>query len=160
MQFEILASDGAARRGRLTLSRGIVDTPAFMPVGTYGTVKALSPRELRDVGTQIVLGNTFHLWLRPGLDVIAAHGGLHRFMGWDGPVLTDSGGYQVYSLGPLRRISEEGVRFRSPVNGDPCFLTPEESVRIQRVLDADVVMVFDECTAYPAEPQTARASRP
>jgi queuine tRNA-ribosyltransferase len=158
MQFEILATDGAARRGRMMLSHGVADTPAFMPVGTYGTVKAVSPQELRDVGAQIVLGNTFHLWLRPGLDVIAAHGGLHGFMGWDGPILTDSGGYQVYSLGPLRRISEEGVRFRSPVNGDPCFLTPEESMRIQRVLNADVVMVFDECTPYPAEPETARAS--
>jgi queuine tRNA-ribosyltransferase len=158
MQFELLATDGAARRGRLTLPHGVVDTPAFMPVGTYGTVKTMSPLELRDIGTQIVLGNTFHLWLRPGLDVIAAHGGLHRFMGWDGPILTDSGGYQVYSLGPLRTISEEGVKFRSPVNGDPCFLTPEESMRIQRALNADVVMVFDECTPYPAEFETARAS--
>ena len=158
MRFEILAKDGAARRGRLTLSHGVVDTPAFMPVGTYGTVKAVSPQELLDAGTQIVLGNTFHLWLRPGLEVIDAHGGLHGFMGWRGPILTDSGGYQVYSLGPLRKISEEGVRFRSPVNGDPCFLTPEESMRIQRVLNADVVMVLDECTPYPATPDTARAS--
>jgi len=158
MDFEVLATDGAARRGRLMLPHGEVDTPAFMPVGTYGTVKAMSPQELREIGAQIVLGNTFHLWLRPGLDVIAAHGGLHRFMGWDGPVLTDSGGYQVYSLGALRKISEEGVRFQSPVNGDPCFLTPEESMRIQRVLNADIVMVFDECTPYPAEYETARAS--
>ena len=158
MQFELLATDGAARRGRLALPHGVVDTPAFMPVGTYGTVKGMSPRELKDVGAQIVLGNTFHLWLRPGLDVIAAHGGLHRFMGWDGPILTDSGGYQVYSLGPLRKITEEGVRFQSPVNGDPCFLTPEESMRIQRVLDADIVMVFDECTPYPATPDEARDS--
>jgi len=158
MKFEVLATDGAARRGRLSLAHGIVDTPAFMPVGTYGTVKAMSPEELESIGAQMVLGNTFHLWLRPGLDVIAAHGGLHRFMGWSGPILTDSGGYQVYSLGPLRQISEEGVKFRSPVNGDPCFLTPEESMRIQRALNADVVMVFDECTPYPAPPETARAS--
>jgi queuine tRNA-ribosyltransferase len=158
MQFELLATDGAARRGKLTLPRGIVDTPAFMPVGTYGTVKAMSPEELKGLGAQIVLGNTFHLWLRPGLDVIAAHGGLHRFMGWDGPILTDSGGYQVYSLGALRKIAEDGVRFQSPVNGDPCFLTPEESMRIQRVLDADIVMVFDECTPYPADFELARDS--
>ena len=158
MQFDVLATDGAARRGTLTLPHGVVDTPAFMPVGTYGTVKAMSPVELRALGAQIVLGNTFHLWLRPGLDVIGAHGGLHRFMGWDGPILTDSGGYQVYSLGELRKITEEGVRFQSPVNGDPCFLTPEESMRIQRVLDADIVMVFDECTPYPADLEQARDS--
>jgi queuine tRNA-ribosyltransferase len=158
VHFELMASDGPARRGRLTTAHGIVDTPAFMPVGTYGTVKAMSPEELRGVGAQIVLGNTFHLWLRPGLDVIGAHGGLHRFMGWDGPILTDSGGFQVFSLGPLRRISEEGVKFQSPVNGDPCFLTPEESMRIQRVLDSDIVMVFDECTPYPATLGEARQS--
>ncbi|MBI2296426.1 MAG: tRNA guanosine(34) transglycosylase Tgt [Betaproteobacteria bacterium] len=158
MQFEVLATDGAARRGRLTLPHGTVDTPAFIPIGTYGAVKAMSPQELTGIGAQIVLGNTFHLWLRPGVEVIAAHGGLHRFMGWDGPILTDSGGYQVYSLGPLRRITEEGVKFRSPVNGDPCFLTPEESMRIQRVLAADIVMVFDECTPYPAEFEPARDS--
>jgi len=158
MEFRVTATDGAARRGRLTLPHGVVDTPAFMPVGTYGTVKAMSPRELVEIGAQIVLGNTFHLWLRPGLEVIAAHGGLHRFMGWDGPILTDSGGYQVYSLGPLRKITEEGVRFQSPVNGAPCFLTPEESMRIQRVLAADIVMVFDECTPYPAEVAQARDS--
>ncbi|MBL8383672.1 MAG: tRNA guanosine(34) transglycosylase Tgt, partial [Burkholderiales bacterium] len=140
--------DGAARRGRLTLAHGTVDTPVFMPVGTYGTVKAMAPVELEDIGAQIVLGNTFHLWLRPGLPVIAAHGGLHRFMGWPHPILTDSGGFQVWSLGALRKISEEGVRFASPVNGDRLFLTPEESMRIQTVLDADVVMVFDECTPY------------
>ena len=155
MRFELLATDGAARRGKLALPHGVVDTPAFMPVGTYGTVKGMSPQELKALGAQIVLGNTFHLWLRPGPDVIAAHGGLHRFMGWDGPILTDSGGYQVYSLGPLRKITEEGVRFQSPVNGDPCFLTPEESMRIQRVLNADIVMVFDECTPYPATPDAA-----
>ncbi len=158
MHFELLATDGAARRGKLTLPRGVVDTPAFMPVGTYGTVKAMSPQELKELGAQIVLGNTFHLWLRPGLEVIGAHGGLHRFMGWDGPLLTDSGGYQVYSLGELREITDEGVRFQSPVNGDPCFLTPEESMRIQRVLDADIVMVFDECTPYPADFEAARDS--
>jgi queuine tRNA-ribosyltransferase len=158
MEFEVTATDGAGRRGKLTLPHGVVDTPAFMPVGTYGTVKAMSPEELKGLGAQIVLGNTFHLWLRPGLDVIAAHGGLHRFMGWDGPILTDSGGYQVYSLGALRKITEDGVRFQSPVNGDPCFLTPEESMRIQRVLDADIVMVFDECTPYPADFEVARDS--
>ena len=158
MQFEVTATDGAARRGKLTLPHGVVDTPAFMPVGTYGTVKALSPVELKELGAQIVLGNTFHLWLRPGTEVIEAHGGLHRFMGWDGPILTDSGGYQVYSLGALRKITEEGVRFQSPVNGDPCFLTPEESMRIQRALNADIVMVFDECTPYPAGFDLARDS--
>jgi queuine tRNA-ribosyltransferase len=158
MEFEVSQNDGAARRGVLRLAHGEVETPAFMPVGTYGTVKAMSPDELRGTGTQIVLGNTFHLWLRPGLDVIAAHGGLHRFMGWGGPILTDSGGFQVYSLGALRRISEEGVKFQSPVNGDPCFLSPEESMRIQRVLNADIAMVFDECTPYPAELEQARDS--
>jgi queuine tRNA-ribosyltransferase len=158
MQFQIVATDGAARRGKLTLPHGVVDTPAFMPVGTYGAVKTLSPRELEEIGAQIVLGNTFHLWLRPGAGVIEAHGGLHRFMGWGGPILTDSGGYQVYSLGALRSIAEEGVRFRSPVNGDPCFLTPEESMRIQRALGADIVMVFDDCTPYPATEDQARDS--
>jgi queuine tRNA-ribosyltransferase len=158
MQFTVMATDGAARRGQLTLPHGVVDTPAFMPVGTYGTVKAMSPQELKALGAQIVLGNTFHLWLRPGLDVIGAHGGLHRFMGWDGPILTDSGGFQVFSLGDLRKITEEGVRFQSPINGDPCFLTPEESMRIQRVLNADIVMVFDECTPYPADFAQARVS--
>jgi queuine tRNA-ribosyltransferase len=158
MKFSVTHQDGRARRGVLTLANGVVDTPAFMPVGTYGTVKAMSPAELADLGAQIVLGNTFHLWLRPGLEVIAAHGGLHRFMGWRGPLLTDSGGFQVWSLGPLRKIAEGGVRFRSPVNGDPCFLSPEESMRIQRVLNADIVMVFDECTPYPAELESARDS--
>jgi queuine tRNA-ribosyltransferase len=158
MQFEILSRDGLARRGRLTFAHGSVDTPVFMPVGTYGSVKAMSPEDLHAVGTQIVLGNTFHLWLRPGLDVIAAHGGLHRFMAWDKPILTDSGGFQVFSLGELRKISEEGVRFRSPVNGDVCFLSPEESMRIQRTLNSDVVMIFDECTPYPADEREATAS--
>src|SRR5262245_64165416 len=129
MQFQVTASDGAARCGKLTLPHGVVDTPAFMPVGTYGTVKAMSPLELERLGAQIVLGNTFHLWLRPGLEVIEAHGGLHGFMGWKGPILTDSGGFQVFSLGDLRKITEEGVAFRSPVNGDACFLSPEESMR-------------------------------
>jgi queuine tRNA-ribosyltransferase len=150
MRFEVLATAGAARRGRLTLAHGVVETPVFMPVGTYGTVKATSPAELESLGAQIVLGNTFHLWLRPGLEVIAAHGGLHRFMAWPRPILTDSGGFQVFSLGNLRKVQEEGVAFASPINGDRLFLTPETSMAIQRTLDSDVVMVFDECTAYPA----------
>ena len=150
MKFTVHANDGAARAGTLELAHGSVETPVFMPVGTYGAVKAMSPAELVENGTQIVLGNTFHLWLRPGLEAIAAHGGLHRFMGWSRPILTDSGGYQVYSLGDLRKISEEGVRFASPVNGDRLLLTPEESMHIQRVMDADIVMVLDECTPYPA----------
>lgn len=158
MKFTLHKTDGRARRGTLQLAHGSVDTPAFMPVGTYGTVKAMSPLELREVGAQIVLGNTFHLWLRPGLEVIAAHGGLNRFMGWDGPILTDSGGFQVFSLGALRKISEEGVKFQSPVNGDQCFLSPEESMRIQRVLNSDIVMIFDECTPYPADEKAAGES--
>ncbi len=161
--FELLARDGAARRGRLQLAHGTVDTPVFMPVGTYGTVKSMTPRELDELGAQIVLGNTFHLWLRPGLDVVGKHAGLHRFMGWHKPILTDSGGFQVFSLGALRKISEEGVRFASPVNGDRLFLTPEESMRIQHALDADVAMIFDECTPYevdgtPASPAHAADS--
>jgi queuine tRNA-ribosyltransferase len=158
MQFSLIRQDGASRRGTLTLTHGNVETPAFMPVGTYGTVKTLSPQEIRDIGAHIVLGNTFHLWLRPGLDVIEAHGGLHGFMGWDGPILTDSGGFQVWSLGALRKITEEGVKFRSPINGDLCFLTPEESMRIQKVLNSDIVMIFDECTPYPATWTQARDS--
>ena len=158
MQFKISATDGNARRGVLETAHGNIDTPAFMPVGTYGVVKGMSPVEVRELGAQIVLGNTFHLWLRPGLDVIGAHGGLHRFMGWDGPILTDSGGFQVFSLGEMRKISEEGVKFQSPVNGDACFLTPEESMRIQRVLNSDIVMAFDECTAHPATLEQARDS--
>ncbi len=150
MKFQLLTTDGRARRGRMTLNHGTVETPVFMPVGTYGTVKAMSPLELNEIGAQIVLGNTFHLWLRPGLDVVEKHGGLHRFMGWNKPILTDSGGFQVWSLGELRKISEEGVAFQSPVNGDKCFLSPEESMRIQHVLNSDVVMIFDECTAHPA----------
>jgi queuine tRNA-ribosyltransferase len=158
MEFELHNTDGLARRGTLTLAHGKVETPAFMPVGTYGTVKAMSPLELHEVGAHIVLGNTFHLWLRPGLEVVAAHGGLHRFMGWDGPILTDSGGFQVFSLGALRKITEEGVKFQSPVNGDKLFLTPEESMRIQRVLNSDIVMIFDECTPYPATEREAAES--
>ncbi len=158
MKFERLATDGAARRGRLTLNHGGVDTPAFMPVGTYGTVKAMSPAELADMETPIVLGNTFHLWLRPGLEVIAKHGGLHRFMGWSRPILTDSGGFQVFSLGALRKISEQGVAFQSPINGDKLFLGPEESMHIQRVLDSDIAMVFDECTGHPATHDQAAES--
>ena len=158
MDFQLLATDGAARRGRLTLPHGSIETPAFMPVGTYGTVKAVLPAQLRQIGAQIVLGNTFHLFLRPGLAVIEAHGGLHRFMGWDGPILTDSGGFQVWSLAQRRRIGEDGVRFASPVDGSPVFLSPEESMRIQRVLGSDIVMIFDECTPYPASERQARDS--
>jgi len=150
MQFTLTATSGRARRGRLSLARGDVETPVFMPVGTYGTVKAMTPRELLESGAQIVLGNTYHLWLRPGIEVIAAHGGLHRFMGWPRPILTDSGGFQVWSLGALRKVAEDGVTFASPVNGDRMLLTPEVSMRVQRTLDADVVMVFDECTAHPS----------
>ena len=158
MNFALLAQDGAARRGRLTLAHGVVETPVFMPVGTYGTVKAMAPNELVEMGATVVLGNTFHLWLRPGLEVIAAHGGLHRFMAWDRPILTDSGGFQVFSLGELRKISEEGVHFSSPINGDRLFLTPEISMKIQQVLNSDIVMIFDECTPYPASLDQAAQS--
>src|SRR5687767_9381967 len=157
MRFEVTHRDGGARRARLELAHGVVDTPAFMPVGTYGAVKAMSPGELETLGAQIVLGNTFHLWLRPGLEVISRHAGLHRFMGWHRPILTDSGGFQVFSLGALRKISEEGVRFASPVNGDRLLLTPEESMRIQMTLGSDIAMVFDECTGYPATEAEAAA---
>jgi queuine tRNA-ribosyltransferase len=150
MEFSVIAQCGAARCGRLTLAHGTVETPVFMPVGTYGTVKAMAPRELEELGAQIILGNAYHLWLRPGLDVIAAHQGLHRFMAWQHPVLTDSGGFQVFSLGPLRKVHEEGVTFASPINGDRMLLTPEISMQIQRTLDADIAMVFDECTQHPA----------
>jgi queuine tRNA-ribosyltransferase len=160
MKFTLMQRDGAARRGELELTHGRVQTPAFMPVGTYGSVKAMAPDELVELGAEIVLGNTFHLWLRPGLDVIAKHGGLHRFMGWQRPILTDSGGFQVFSLGALRKIDEQGVVFASPVNGDRLLLTPEESMRIQKVLDSDIAMAFDECTAYPAsEKQAAESMR-
>ncbi len=155
MEFELKKTSGAARRGTLTLEHGVVETPVFMPVGTYGTVKAMTPRDLNDIGAQIVLGNTFHLWLRPGLEVIETFGGLHGFMGWDKPILTDSGGFQVFSLGELRKITEEGVKFQSPLNGDKLFLTPEESMRIQTTLNSDIVMIFDECTPYPADRKQA-----
>jgi queuine tRNA-ribosyltransferase len=158
MKFSVTHRDGQARRGELELAHGRVQTPAFMPVGTYGSVKAMSPDELAALGAEIVLGNTFHLWLRPGLDVIAKHGGLHRFMGWERPILTDSGGFQVFSLGALRKLTEEGVQFASPINGDRLMLTPEESMRIQMTLDSDIAMVFDECTAYPASEQQAAES--
>ncbi len=158
MQFSVTGADGAARRGRLDFPRGSIETPAFMPVGTYGTVKAMTPEELESIGCEIVLANTFHLFLRPGLEVIEAHGGLHRFMHWRRPILTDSGGFQVWSLADRRKITEEGVRFRSPVDGAETFLSPEESMRIQRVLRSDVAMSFDECTAYPATEADARAS--
>jgi len=156
LAFKVVAQDGPVRTGRLTLAHGEVETPVFMPVGTYGTVKAMAPDELTDLGAQIVLGNTFHLWLRPGLDVIGAHDGLHRFMGWTRPLLTDSGGFQVFSLGQLRKISEVGVQFCSPINGDRLFLTPEESMRIQHVLDADIAMVFDECTPFQVDDRIAK----
>jgi queuine tRNA-ribosyltransferase len=158
MKFELLTTDGRARRGRMTFTRGVVETPAFMPVGTYGTVKAMTPEELTSIGAEIVLGNTFHLMLRPGMEVIRAHEGLHRFMHWERPILTDSGGFQVFSLSTLRKITEQGVDFRSPVNGDAVLLTPERSMQVQRDLDADIAMIFDECTPYPATEAQARQS--
>ena len=158
MQFEKFAQDGQARRGRLTFPRGTVETPAFMPVGTYGTVKAMKPVDIEAIGAEIILGNTFHLFLRPGLDVIAAHEGLHRFTGWNKPILTDSGGFQVWSLAKRRKISEQGVLFASPVDGSKVFIGPEESMQIQRVLGSDIVMIFDECTPYPATEKQARDS--
>ena len=148
LQFDILKTAGHARRGRLALNHGVVQTPVFMPVGTYGTVKGVMPRSLEEMGAEIILGNTFHLWMRPGLEVVKAFGGLHRFESWSRPMLTDSGGFQVWSLGDMRKITEEGVKFASPVNGDKLFLTPEVSMRIQSVLDSDIVMQFDECTPY------------
>jgi queuine tRNA-ribosyltransferase len=148
LQFDLLTTEGHARRGRLTLNHGVVETPIFMPVGTYGTVKGVMPRDLEAMGAQIILGNTFHLWMRPGLDVMQQFGGLHRFESWNKPILTDSGGFQVWSLGDMRKISEEGVKFASPVNGDKLFLTPEVSMQIQTVLNSDIVMQFDECTPY------------
>ena len=158
MQFTLNATDGNARAGVLSFPRGEVLTPAFMPVGTYGTVKAMTPEELRGLGAQIILGNTYHLMLRPGEEIVAAHGGLHGFMHWDGPILTDSGGFQVFSLGDMRKISEDGVTFRSPINGDRIFLSPERSMAVQRALRSDIVMVFDECTPYPATLAEARTS--
>ncbi len=158
MKYKLLASSGAARRGRLSFERGEVETPAFMPVGTYGTVKGMRPEEVADTGAQILLGNTFHLMLRPGTEIIRRHGDLHNFMNWQGPILTDSGGFQVFSLGNLRKITEAGVHFRSPVNGDKVFLGPEESMAVQHELGADIVMIFDECTPYPADRDQAAAS--
>ena len=150
MEFQVSHQHGLARRGQIDFPRGAVQTPAFMPVGTYGTVKGMLPRDIVQIGAEIILGNTFHLWLRPGTDIIKAHGDLHDFMGWQGPILTDSGGFQVFSLDDLRKVTEEGVAFKSPVNGDKVFLDPETSMRIQRDLGSDIVMIFDECTPYPA----------
>lgn len=158
LNFELKATSGKARRGQMTLNHGVVQTPIFMPVGTYGAVKGMSPQLLHEIDAQIILGNTFHLWLRPGMDTMRVHGGLHQFMHWDKPILTDSGGFQVFSLGDMRKISEQGVAFQSPVNGDKLFLTPEISMQIQTVLNSDIVMQFDECTPYPADEATARDS--
>jgi queuine tRNA-ribosyltransferase len=158
MKFDLLAQDGFARRGRLTFERGTIETPAFMPVGTYGSVKSMTPEEVKATGAEIILGNTFHLMLRPGTEIISAHGDLHDFMQWQGPILTDSGGFQVFSLGELRKITEQGVHFSSPVNGSKVFLGPEESMAVQRALGSDIVMIFDECTPYPADIDTAAKS--
>ncbi|MEI8648890.1 tRNA guanosine(34) transglycosylase Tgt [Paraglaciecola sp. Hal342] len=158
MQFELDNTDGKARRGRLKFNRGVVETPAFMPVGTYGTVKGMTPEELDDTGAHICLGNTFHLMLRPGTEIIKQHGDLHDFMHWQKPILTDSGGFQVFSLGDLRKITEEGVTFRSPINGEKILLTPEKSMQVQRDLGSDIVMIFDECTPHPATESEARQS--
>ncbi|MBT7442799.1 MAG: tRNA-guanine transglycosylase, partial [Methylococcales bacterium] len=158
MQFDLLTTDGVARRGTLVFDRGEIRTPAFMPVGTYGTVKAMTPEEVESIGADVILGNTFHLWLRPGLDVIKAHGDLHDFSHWQKPILTDSGGFQVFSLGKLRTITEKGVHFRSPINGAKIFMGPEESMEVQRVLGSDIVMIFDECTPYPATHDEAKTS--
>lgn len=158
MQFSTSGNDGLSRRGVMEFPRGAVQTPAFMPVGTYGTVKGLNPQQLKELGADIILGNTFHLMLRPGTEVINHHGDLHEFMGWDKPILTDSGGFQVFSLGDMRKISEEGVKFRSPIDGDEIFLGPESAIEIQHKLGADIIMVFDECTPYPADEKTARES--
>ena len=158
MKFELDTTDGKARRGRLTFDRGVVETPAFMPVGTYGTVKGMKTDEVEALGAHIILGNTFHLMLRPGTDIIEQHGGLHEFMNWEKPILTDSGGFQVFSLGKMRKITEEGVQFSSPVNGEKIMLTPERSMEVQRSLNSDVVMVFDECTPYPATHKESKDS--
>ncbi|WP_113907934.1 tRNA guanosine(34) transglycosylase Tgt [Aliidiomarina celeris] len=158
MKFELLANEGKARRGRLTFPRGTVETPAFMPVGTLGTVKGMTPEELEDTGAEICLGNTFHLMLRPGTSIVKAHGDLHDFMHWNKPILTDSGGFQVFSLGELRKITEEGATFRSPINGEKILLTPEKSMEVQRDLGSDIVMIFDECTPHPATHEQARVS--
>jgi len=158
LTFDLLATDGAARRGRLSFGRGTVETPAFMPVGTYGSVKAMTPRDLVEVGAEVILGNTFHLFLRPGLEIVEKFGGLHRFIGWEKPVLTDSGGFQVFSLAHRRKLTEEGVTFASPVDGSKVFLSPEVSMKIQTVLDSDIAMIFDECTPYPATERQASDS--
>jgi len=158
MEFELTHTDGSARAGRLKFERGVVETPVFMPVGTYGAVKTVTPDELVETGSDMILSNTFHLMLRPGVDIIERHGGLHEFMGWRGPILTDSGGFQVFSLGELRSISEQGVTFRSPVNGDKVFMGPEESIAVQQALGVDVIMIFDECTPYPATYDQAEES--
>jgi queuine tRNA-ribosyltransferase len=158
MQFSRSAQDGLARRGELSFPRGKVQTPAFMPVGTYGTVKGMLPRDIHEIGAEIILGNTFHLMLRPGTEVVKAHGDLHDFIGWEGPILTDSGGFQVWSLGKLRKISEEGVSFQSPVDGSKVYMDPERSMEVQRELGSDIVMIFDECTPYPATEAEARSS--
>ncbi|GBO85637.1 queuine tRNA-ribosyltransferase [Marinobacter salsuginis] len=158
MSFEKLGEDGRARRGRLTFPRGTVETPAFMPVGTYGTVKGMLPRDIHEIGAEIILGNTFHLMLRPGTEVVKAHGDLHDFTQWQGPILTDSGGFQVFSLGEMRKITEEGVTFRSPVDGSPVELSPEIATQVQRDLGSDIVMIFDECTPYPATERQAKDS--
>ena len=158
LKFEVLKTDGHARLGRMELNHGVVETPIFMPVGTYGAVKAMSPYDLHQTNAQIILGNTFHLWLRPGMDIISKFGGLHKFNGWDKPILTDSGGFQVFSLGKLRKIKEEGVYFQNPIDGSKLFLSPEKSMEIQTVLNSDIAMIFDECTPYPADYQTARES--
>ena len=158
MEFDLIAQQGEARRGQLRFERGVIDTPAFMPVGTYGSVKALTPEEVAATGAQIVLGNTFHLMLRPGTDIVKKHGDLHDFMRWQAPILTDSGGFQVFSLGELRNITEKGVEFKSPIDGRKVFLGPEESMQVQRDLGSDIVMIFDECTPYPADERTAEKS--
>ena len=158
MKFELTGTDAGARRGRLIFDRGVVETPAFMPVGTYGSVKAMLPRDIEAIGAHIILGNTFHLMLRPGTEIIKQHGDLHDFMQWQGPILTDSGGFQVFSLGKMRKISEEGVKFQSPVDGSPVVVTPEISMQVQRDLGSDIVMIFDECTPYPATEKEARDS--
>ncbi|MDP2559809.1 tRNA guanosine(34) transglycosylase Tgt [Psychrobium sp. 1_MG-2023] len=158
MKFELKNTDGRARRGQLQFERGTVETPAFMPVGTYGTVKGMTPEEVSDSKAEILLGNTFHLWLRPGMEVMREHGGLHNFMNWQGPILTDSGGFQVFSLGAMRKITEEGVHFRSPINGEKVFMDAEVSMEIQYDLNSDVVMIFDECTPYPATWEEAKDS--
>jgi len=158
MQFELIKGDKGPRRGQITFPRGTIQTPAFMPVGTYGTVKAMTPEELKELGAEIVLGNTFHLMLRPGTEIIKKHGDLHDFMHWDKPILTDSGGFQVFSLAKLRKITEEGVTFNSPVDGQKVTLTPESSMQVQRDLGSDIVMIFDECTPYPATEKEAKDS--